>query len=212
MLEVVEQDLSVEALHHLAGDCIRGVFGGTRLLLPCSAAATTAAEAAASSRAGRGRGCKGTGETVLEVGESETGGSYHGPVVAGAVEAAALGDLGWGVEAGGGHYLFGNAERDAVDQELLPEGERGRGSFLHAAEVVQVAAEGLPAGVQQGTLLRASHPGLVQERATEDAPGYHPDDRGPYDEEDEVGEHQGDHGPDAQSEEGEHEPHDAGQP
>src|SRR5215218_10900462 len=30
MLEVVEQDLSVEALHHLAGDCIRGVQGFVR--------------------------------------------------------------------------------------------------------------------------------------------------------------------------------------
>jgi len=37
MLKVVEEDLSVEALHHLAGNCIRSASEGTRLRLPCSA-------------------------------------------------------------------------------------------------------------------------------------------------------------------------------
>ena len=49
MLEVVEQDLSVEALYHRARNCIRDVSGGTSRLLPCSAtaAASTTETAAA---------------------------------------------------------------------------------------------------------------------------------------------------------------------
>jgi hypothetical protein len=80
------------------------------------------------------------------------------------------------MEPGGFEYLLGHAECDAVDQKLLPQGERGRGRFLQAAEVFEVAAEGLPAGVEQGTLRRASHPERVQNRAesrtsvAEDAP------------------------------------------
>ena len=71
---------------------------------------------------------EGPSEVVFEIREGETCGSDDIPVVAGAVEAAALGDLGWSVQPGGFEYLLGNAERDAVDQELLPQGERGRGA------------------------------------------------------------------------------------
>ena len=48
------------------------------------------------------------------------------------------------MQLGGFEYLIGHAECDAVDQELLPQGQRGRRRFLQAAEVAQVAAEGLP--------------------------------------------------------------------
>src|SRR5215218_233415 len=62
--------------------------------------------------------------------------------------------------------------------------------------------------MEQCAFRRASNPHPVQERASvaEHGPGYHPDDCGPDNKEEEMGEDQDDQSPDVQAEEEEHEP------
>src|SRR6185436_15792720 len=132
---------------------------------PAAPTSAAAREAAAEAARPGGRRCKGGAEPGGEVADRHRGGPAPQVSLAGdPVQAARLGHRLGHRHVGRLEHPLGDAERDAVDEQPLPERQR---RLLEAREVLQVAAEGVPAlGLDRG-VATATAPELATGRRAE---------------------------------------------